>query len=82
MFANKIKKRDQNSFCWDDQTNKVDGAVECRIHAENKSEVVIFTIPVHINVIEQSAYEKAQSVVDLLVDSGFGVAIEDLGDIQ
>lgn len=45
----------------------IDGALECRIHAENLSRIVVLRVPVRIKTMEIRAYETASAIVAALV---------------
>ena len=51
---------------FDDELDEVKGALECRIHAENLSDVVALTVPVKLNIKRASTYDRAKAMVDEL----------------
>jgi hypothetical protein len=51
---------------FDNIKDKIEGMLECRVHAENLTEVVVKRIPIRINVRTESIYDKALALIDSL----------------
>ncbi len=52
---------------YDFEEERIVGALECRIHAENLSNVVSMVVPIRIKVTHTSSYEVAKELVDFLI---------------
>jgi PIN domain len=48
------------------------GALECRIHAENLTDIALIRVPVRIQIRQADAYETAKALVQRLVDDSPG----------
>ncbi|VAX16926.1 hypothetical protein MNBD_NITROSPINAE04-108 [hydrothermal vent metagenome] len=51
---------------FDNIKEKIEGMLECRVHAENLTEVVVKRITIRINVKTESIYDKALALIDSL----------------
>jgi len=54
---------------WTEDTDKLQGALECSIHAENMTDMAVIHVPVDIEIKTISAYDEAKAAVDDLIAS-------------
>jgi hypothetical protein len=54
---------------------EIAGALECRIHAENLSDLTTVVVPVRINVRRVRSYDAAKNLVDFLVTRPLGLKL-------
>lgn len=50
--------------------DQVAGVLECRIHAENLSDLAVHRVPLRISVSSSSVFERAETLVQALITSG------------